>query len=90
MDPFNNYADDLDSPASHAVEITPSQDEITHSRAIYIGVAGHLHVRMHGKGDDGIGREVVFRNMPVGFHPIRVSHIFNGVDTTAENIIAVW
>jgi hypothetical protein len=71
-------------PAHHAVVVTPSStdDLPAASTAIYVGGSGGLRVTMLG------GEIVTFNNLPVGWHPIRVTRVWPS--STATNIIAVW
>jgi hypothetical protein len=71
-------------PAHHAVAVVPSDtaDLPAASTSIYVGVSGNLKVTMLG------GEILTFGNVPVGWHPIRVTRVWTG--TTATNIIAVW
>ena len=71
-------------PAHHAVAVVPSDtgDLPAASTFIYFGVSGNLKVTMLG------GEILTFGNVPVGWHPIRVTRLWTS--TTATNIIAVW
>jgi hypothetical protein len=71
-------------PAHHAVAVAPSNtdDLPAASTSIYVGVSGNLKVTMLG------GEILTFSNVPVGWHPIRVTRVW--ASTTATNIIAVW
>jgi hypothetical protein len=71
-------------PAHHAVPVTPSNtdDLPAASTAIFVGATGNLKVTMLG------GEILTFNNVPVGWHPIRVTRVWSS--TTATNIIAVW
>jgi hypothetical protein len=71
-------------PAHHAVTVTPSNtdDLPAASTAIFVGGAGSVKVTMLG------GEILTFNNVPVGWHPIRVTRIWTS--TTATNIVAVW
>jgi len=72
-------------PAHHAVAVTPNDkvDLPAVSTAMFIGTAGNLKVTMLG------GESLTFNNIPVGWHPIRVTRVW-AANTTAANIIAVW
>lgn len=59
-------------------DFAPSTD------GFYVGVAGHLKVDLAG-GSAG----VVFKNVPVGFHRIRASKIYN-TGTTATEVWALF
>jgi hypothetical protein len=71
-------------PAHHAVAVTPSNtdDLPAASTAVFVGTTGNLKVTMLG------GEILTFNNVPVGWHPIRVTRIWTS--TTATNIVAVW
>jgi hypothetical protein len=71
-------------PAHHAVAVVPSDmvDFPAASTFIYVGVSGNIKVTMLG------GEILTFANVPVGWHPIRVTRVWTS--TTATNIIAVW
>jgi hypothetical protein len=71
-------------PAHHAAAVTPNDtvDLPVASTAIYIGVSGNLKVTMLG------GEILTFANVPIGWHPIRITRVWTS--TTATNIIAVW
>jgi hypothetical protein len=71
-------------PAHHAVTVTPSNsdDLPAASTAIFVGGAGNLKVTMLG------GEILTFNNVPIGWHPIRVTRVWTS--STATNIIAVW
>ena len=86
VDTFQSHAPGLDSPAESFAAVTPSDTEnlTTASRALFIGTAGNLKVDALG-----VGTAVTFTNIPVGWHPIRVTRVYD-TDTTADNIVAVW
>ena len=71
-------------PAHHAIAVVPSDtaDLPAASTSIYVGVSGNLKVTMLG------GEILTFGNVPVGWHPIRVTRVWTS--TTATNIVAVW
>jgi len=77
----NPHASD---PAHHVVAVVPSDtaDPPAASTFIYVGVSGNLKITMLG------GEILTFGNVPVGWHPIRVTRVWTS--TTATNIIAVW
>lgn len=84
-DNFRTLSKATDSPATKATAITPSDSVALTNlpRAIYVGVAGDVSCRL---GDDSVS--VLFKAMPVGFHPIRPSYIHD-TGTAATNIVAV-
>ena len=71
-------------PAHHAVAVVPSDtiDLPAASTFIYVGVSGNVKVTMLG------GEILTFANVPVGWHPIRVTRVWTS--STATNVIAVW
>jgi hypothetical protein len=71
-------------PAHHAVVVAPNDriDLPAATTAIFVGGSGNLKVTMLG------GEILTFNNVPVGWHPIRVSRVWTS--TTATNVIAVW
>jgi hypothetical protein len=71
-------------PAHHAVAVAPNDtvDLPAASTFIYVRVSGNLKVTMLG------GEILTFGNVPVGWHPIRVTRVWTS--TTATNIVAVW
>ena len=79
---MSNMAD----PLFHLAEVTPSNsaDLPFRTRAVYIGVAGHLAVKTQ-KG--AVGATVTLTNLPVGWHPISVWRIM-ATGTTATGIVA--
>tara|TARA_R110002074_G_scaffold40332_5_gene107756 strand:+ start:419 stop:673 length:255 start_codon:yes stop_codon:yes gene_type:complete len=68
-----------------SVSVTPSDgvDLTDVGAAIYVGVTGDLKVTMA----DGVA--VVFKNIPVGFHPILVNRVWS-TGTTASEILACY
>jgi hypothetical protein len=86
-DNFDRHASGLDSPASGAAAVTPSNstDLSTFSRGLYIGGAGNITVDMVG-GQTG----VLFSNLVAGsVYPLRVSRVY-ATGTTATGIVALW
>jgi hypothetical protein len=71
-------------PAHHAVAVVPSDtgDLSAASTFLFVGGSGSLKVTMLG------GEILTFANVPVGWHPIRVTRVWTS--TTATNIVAVW
>lgn len=86
MDKFSDYPTNLTAPAREAAAVTPSDstDLPVLPRAIYVGLAGNLAVRMPD------GSAVIFANVQSGsFLPIRVQGI-NATGTTASAIVTLW
>ncbi len=86
MDKFNNHAPGLESPASSAQSVVPSDTiDMPHiTRAIYVGGAGDLSVEMKDGG------AVTFKNVGAGaVVAIRVSRVF-ATGTTATDIVGLY
>ena len=74
----------LSAPASGGAAITPHDtNEIIPTRALYIGVSGHVKVTTV----EGI--DLTFSNVPVGILPVRCKKVFS-TGTTATNIVSMW
>ena len=73
------------NPGANASAVTPADSDLPQrTRAIYVGVAGDLAVKMAGNE-----QVVTFPNVQAGsMLPLRVTQI--RVATTATSIIAVW
>lgn len=70
--------------AYDAVAITPHDSTvIPTTRGIYVGVSGHVAVRMAS------GAEVTFTNVPVGFFPVQVDMV-KSTSTTATTMLALY
>jgi len=85
-DSFSGYPVPVDSPASNAAAVTPSDstDLGVFSRALYVGGAGNISAIMLG------GQTVTFSGVPAGsLLPLRVKRV-RSTDTTATNIVAIW
>ncbi len=85
MDQFSAHTTSLESPASSAVAITPSDenDLAQISRAVYVGGAGDLAVTMKD------GSIATFKNLIAGSSiAIRVSRVLS-TGTTATHIVAM-
>ncbi|MET3578214.1 hypothetical protein ABID19_001231 [Mesorhizobium robiniae] len=84
-DPFEKYAPSPVGPATHAVEVTPSDDAdlATIPRALWIGVGGDVRVTTIG------GETVTFKSVQDGAFPVRVTRVY-ATGTTATDIVAVW
>lgn len=83
IDTFQNHARSLTSPPENAVAIEPADagtlDVVT--RALYVGTAGDLVVRMAGGG------AVTLANVSAGsLLPIRVDRVC----TTAGSLLGFW
>lgn len=74
------------APIESSAAVVPSDATplTTPSRALYVGVAGDLTVRLEGDADDRL-----FKAAAVGYHPLRVSAV-RATGTTATNIVALY
>ncbi|MEM9224102.1 MAG: hypothetical protein AAGB11_17100 [Pseudomonadota bacterium] len=84
-DLYSTYDRGLNAPAANAFVITPSNTDITHvTRAIYVGGAGDLEVRMVG------GVRLTFTGLNAGtVLPCSVDRVFP-TETTATDIIGLY
>ncbi len=85
MDQFNTHVAGLESPASRAEAVTPSDSvDLTQvSRAVYVGGTGDLAVTMKEGGN------VIFRNVIGGtVIAIRASRVLSA-GTSATDIVAL-
>lgn len=82
-DKFKNYTPGVRDPIQSAIVVSPndSVDLPVVSRAIYVGSGGDMQVTLLS------GDVVTFKNMLAGWHPIRVSRIWN-TETTASEIVS--
>jgi hypothetical protein len=73
-------------PAGNALAITPADSDLSIiSRAIYVGTAGNLTVKMAGSENT-----VTFAGVSAGsLLPIRVTQVL-ATNTTATNIVALY
>lgn len=84
-DAFSSYTGGLTAPASRALAITPSDSvSMAHaSRAIYVGQAGNLTVRLVS------GDEVTLANVIAGMvYPLRATHVLAS-GTTATGLVGL-
>lgn len=78
---------DIAAPASLPVAVTPDDANDLPSgisRAIYVGVAGNINLTLARASGP-----VLFQNMPVGVHPLRVRRV-HSAGTTAGGIVALY
>ncbi len=77
-DPYQNRRQELDSPASYAFPVTPSQGELpTTIRALYIGTTGNVFCKMAGGNSTHATTNVFFMNVVAGtILPIRMDGVF--------------
>lgn len=83
---FPTRMNSIESPPTHAVAVTPDDDnDLTHvTRYLYVGGTGNVKVTMQG------GETVVLTGLVQGhMHPIRVSRV-HSTDTTATAIIGLF
>lgn len=86
FDSFKDQARGLASPAFDAAEIVPDDgSDLPHvSRALYIGGAGTVRLRMAS------GDEVTFSGLAAGIvYPFRAARVM-ATGTTATGIVALW
>jgi hypothetical protein len=84
-DEFEDYATGLTAPARDASPITPddANDLTAATRAVYVGVAGNLRVRMVS------GQTVSFDAVQAGVvYPFRVARVL-ATGTTAAGIVGL-
>ena len=82
-DTFKNFTSGLRDPIVAASEAIPSDSADLNkvTRALYVGTAGDIRVTLLD------GDTVTFRTMPVGWHPLRVSRVWQ-TGTTASDIVS--
>lgn len=85
-DAFAGACPELESPASFAMAITPSDsDDLTHvPRALYCLSAGTVRVTMRSGGDP-----VTLPILPGTPLPVRISRVWAS-GTTATGIVGIW
>lgn len=84
-DLFSGHVAGLESPAAHALAVTPddASDLATVSRALNVGTAGDVQVTM-------LGGETVTLTLAAGIaFPVRVSRVW-ATGTTASGIVALF
>jgi hypothetical protein len=85
-DTFENHARSLTSPPEHGAAMIPddASDLPFATRAIYVGGAGDLALRLLGGG------QVVHANVPAGtLLPIRAARVLAS-GTTAAHVVGFW
>lgn len=84
-DEFRLHVPQLDDPCDNAeaAALSDTVDLSNSSRALYVGVAGDVKVDMVTSGT------VTFKDLAVGWHPIRCERIYS-TGTAATDIIVVW
>ncbi|MEQ9146585.1 MAG: hypothetical protein RLO08_19720 [Parvibaculaceae bacterium] len=85
MDRFDTHTIGLESPATKAFAVTPSDvaDLPETTRAIYVGVAGDLGLDMKEGGS------VVFQNVAAGSVLAVRAHRVKATGTTADGIVGL-
>jgi hypothetical protein len=79
-----NTSNAANAPSWKFISVTPSDATVLPTtRALYVGVTGDLAVR----GADG--NTAIFKNAPVGYHPLQVYQVLSA-GTTATEIIALY
>ena len=74
----------VSDPGKFAAAVTKSDVTVlTPTRALYIGVAGNVTVRMYGDG-----AIVEFPNVPIGIFPVQCTQV--RAATAAGSIVALW
>lgn len=84
LDPFQGVSPAMDSPASHAAAVTPSDSANLTAipRALLIASAGNLKVTM-------AGGEVVTLPVTAGYNPLRVLRVWSASKTCGD-VVAIW
>lgn len=85
-DTFKGHSQNLIAPPASAVEVTPSDstDLTFATRAIYVGTAGNLRVKMLD------GTTITLTNVQAGCqYALRVDRVL-ATGTSATGIIAFW
>ena len=85
-DSFKTFARSLTSPAENAraVELSDAEDLPRITRALYVGGAGDVAVRMAG------GDVVTFANLQAGsLVPLRIARVM-ATGTTASALVGLW
>ena len=78
----------ISDPLAHAFEITKhdTTDLEGVTRALYVGTAGDVAVRLQGNP----GTTIVFKNVPAGsLIPIRAARVMS-TGTTAADMVGMW
>lgn len=83
-DPFSAQPDNLSSPCSHLVAVTPNDavDLDVPSRGLWVGTQGDLKVT-------SLAGEIVTLPAALGLLPIRVRRVWAS-GTQAAGIVAMW
>ena len=84
-DAFSENEAGLDSPYENGAAITPADDaDLTNAtRAIYVGVTGHLKATLVG------GDTVTLSNVPVGLIALRAERVWS-TGTTASSLVGLY
>ncbi len=75
------------SSFQNAATVTPSDTvELSNTAsALYIGVSGDVKVDVEGSGT-----AIVFKSVPVGLLPVRVTKVYTVSEGGASSIVALW
>lgn len=67
---------------AYAIDYSGGNQTLTgRVRGVYVGTSGHLKVDMAG------GTAVTFSNLPVGFHPMNITKIYQTGSTAAGLVL---
>lgn len=83
IDTFKGRITNAPYTGGEAVVPSDTVDQTNVSRALYVGVAGNVTAIMRD------GQTVLFSNVPVGWHQLRVSRV-KATGTAATNMVVVW
>lgn len=83
--PFQHHGETLNSPLAHGFAVIP--DDVNPlpvtTRAVHLGGGGDLKVTFES------GDEVTLQNLGPGWHPLRLSKVWQ-TGTTAAAIVGGW
>lgn len=89
IDRHINQESDLESPITHGHVVVPDDgnDLPWVTTCIYVGVAGDVTCRLYGSATHDA--DITFKELCVGWHPIRTARIL-AAGTTATDMVACW
>lgn len=78
-DPYDRHREELDSPASTAFPITPSQSDLPVTiRGLYIGTSGNVFCKMAGGNTTHSAANAFFYNVVAGtILPVRMDGVYS-------------
>jgi hypothetical protein len=78
-DPYDRHREELDSPASSAFPITPSQSDLPVTiRGLYIGVSGNVFCKMASGNTTHSAANAFFYNVVAGtILPVRMDGVYD-------------